>query len=137
MPSAAMRVAFFWALARPFLRSQTMAASMSPWASVRAFLQSIMPAPVFSRSSLTWFALIAIGWFLLHRKIAANCVHVVPAINGYCFLYYGRFVGSFHNVRAFANAARRAVGAGCGFLFGAFFAFFHFCRARLFGHLLA
>ena len=33
--------------------SRTMAASMSPLASTRAFLQSIMGAPLFSRSSFT------------------------------------------------------------------------------------
>src|SRR5829696_7175878 len=52
-PSAAMRPAFFAALARPFLRSQSTAASRSPLVSLRAFLQSIMPAPVFSRRSFT------------------------------------------------------------------------------------
>ncbi len=39
--------------ARPFLRNQSTAASTSPPVSVSAFLQSIMPAPVFPRSSLT------------------------------------------------------------------------------------
>ena len=37
-------------LERPFARSQSIAASMSPLVSTSAFLQSIMPAPVFSRS---------------------------------------------------------------------------------------
>src|SRR5438309_2207389 len=60
MPSAAMRVAFFWAEARPFFRRTTIACSMSPLASVSAFLQSIIPAPVFSRSSFTLVALISI-----------------------------------------------------------------------------
>ena len=36
-----------------WLRSQSMAASMSPSVSASAFLQSIMPAPDFSRSSFT------------------------------------------------------------------------------------
>ena len=49
----ATRPAFLAALDRPFLRSQSTAASMSPWTSVRADLQSIMPAPVCSRSSFT------------------------------------------------------------------------------------
>src|SRR4051812_10221232 len=40
----------------PFLRSTTMAPSMSPLDSVRAFLQSIIGAPVFSRSSFTCVA---------------------------------------------------------------------------------
>src|SRR5690349_2168747 len=52
-PSAATRPAFFAAFDRPFLRSQSWAAVMSPEVSVSAALQSIMPAPVDSRSSLT------------------------------------------------------------------------------------
>ena len=47
------RVAFLAATETPRLRSTTTACSMSPLASVRAFLQSIMGAPVFSRSSFT------------------------------------------------------------------------------------
>ena len=52
-PSAATRPAFLAALARPLVRSQSTAASMSPLVSVSAALQSIMPAPVLSRSSFT------------------------------------------------------------------------------------
>ena len=52
-PSPATRPAFLAAAARPFLRSQSIAASRSPPVSASAFLQSIMPAPVCSRSSLT------------------------------------------------------------------------------------
>lgn len=55
-PSAATRLAFLAAPANPFCRSQVMAFSISPPESSRAFLQSIMPAPVFSRSSLTSLA---------------------------------------------------------------------------------
>ena len=61
-PSAATRLAFLSALARPDLRSASAAASMSPPASVSAFLHSIMPAPVRSRSSLTWDAVISMGY---------------------------------------------------------------------------
>src|ERR1700689_3809488 len=57
-PSAASRPAFFAALDRPFLRSQSTAASRLPALSLSAALQSIMPAPVWSRSSLTMDALI-------------------------------------------------------------------------------
>src|SRR5205823_1095809 len=57
-PSAATRPAFLAAFDRPFLRSQSCAACMSPPVSVRAALQSIMPAPVDSRSSLTIAAVI-------------------------------------------------------------------------------
>src|SRR6185437_2202994 len=52
-PSLVTRAAFFCALAAPVLRRMMTAFSMSPPASVRAFLQSIMGAPVRSRSSLT------------------------------------------------------------------------------------
>src|SRR5689334_13117000 len=57
-PSAATRPAFFAAFDRPFLRSQSCAAVMSPPVSVSAVLQSIMPAPVDSRRSLTIAAVI-------------------------------------------------------------------------------
>ena len=57
-PSAATRPAFLAAFDRPFLRSQSTAASMSPLVSPSAALQSIMPAPVFSRRSFTIAAVI-------------------------------------------------------------------------------
>src|SRR5215217_3363937 len=58
-PSAATRSAFLAALARPRVRSQSTAASMSPLVSARAFLQSIIPTPVESRSCLTRLAVIS------------------------------------------------------------------------------
>ena len=57
-PSAATRPAFLAALDRPFLRSQSIAACMSPSFSASACLQSIMPTPVVSRRSLTIAAVI-------------------------------------------------------------------------------
>jgi len=57
-PSAATRPAFFAAFDRPFLRSQSIAACMSPAFSASACLQSIMPTPVVSRRSLTIAAVI-------------------------------------------------------------------------------
>src|SRR5512135_1424004 len=65
MPSAAMRSAFLAEAARPFLRSHSMAASISPLFSSRAFLQSIMPRPVFSRSAFTSLAVNAMGSLLV------------------------------------------------------------------------
>ena len=59
-PSLVARPDFLAALAMPFWRSQSMAFSRSPPTSSRAFLQSIMPAPVLSRRSFTIWALIAI-----------------------------------------------------------------------------
>src|SRR5690606_35372066 len=58
-PSAVTRLAFLSALASPDLRRASAAASMSPLLSVSAFLHSIIPAPVRSRSSLTIEAVIA------------------------------------------------------------------------------
>src|SRR6202035_2066785 len=52
-PSVASRAALLSALACPCLRMSSAAASRSPLASTSAFLHSIMPAPVRSRSCLT------------------------------------------------------------------------------------
>src|ERR1700677_5366734 len=52
-PSLASRPAFFEAVAAPFLRRMVSAWARSPLASTRAFLQSIMPALVISRSFFT------------------------------------------------------------------------------------
>src|ERR1700677_1938539 len=52
-PSLASRPAFLACWASPFLRRMAMAASTLPLASTRAFLQSIIPAFVISRSFLT------------------------------------------------------------------------------------
>src|SRR5690606_24258700 len=71
-PSAATRLAFLSALARPCLRSHSAATLTSPLFSVSAFLHSIMPAPVRSRSSLTWDAVIcAMGVPLVLLSAAA------------------------------------------------------------------
>ena len=59
-PSAAMREAFLSAEAMPFFLSQTRASSSSPPHSPSAFLQSIMPAPDFSRTDLTCAAVMPV-----------------------------------------------------------------------------
>src|SRR5690606_9330141 len=59
-PSAATRAAFLSAFARPALRMSSAAASRSPLVSTSAFLHSIMPAPVRSRSNFTASAVTAI-----------------------------------------------------------------------------
>ena len=61
MPLLVARPARLAAEARPFFRRISMAFSMSPPASVSAALQSIMPAPVLSRSCFTISAVIAIA----------------------------------------------------------------------------
>ena len=53
IPSPASRPAFFAAEATPFLRRIEIASSKSPLVSANARLQSIRPAPVFSRKSIT------------------------------------------------------------------------------------
>src|SRR3954463_13955560 len=56
-----MRPAFLAAAARPFLRSTSTAFSISPWDSPRADLQSIIGAPVRSRSCFTIWAVTSIA----------------------------------------------------------------------------
>src|SRR5690606_1294062 len=58
--SEVARPAFLAAVATPFFRRIVSAFSISPPASVKAFLHSKSPAPVFWRSSLTCLALIAL-----------------------------------------------------------------------------
>jgi hypothetical protein len=65
-PSAAVRPAFLSAFAMPFLRSQSTASSRLPLVSASAALQSIMPAPVMSRSCLTCAAEMLIFVSFLH-----------------------------------------------------------------------
>src|SRR5205085_2378351 len=67
------RPAFLAALERPFLRSQSWAACISPPVSVSAALQSIMPAPVDSRRSLTIAAVIAATFVSAIVKVLLAC----------------------------------------------------------------
>ena len=60
IPSAAILLAFFCAVARPFSLRNSIALSISPSVAVRAFLQSIIPAPLISLNSFTIAAVIAI-----------------------------------------------------------------------------
>src|SRR5947208_1557127 len=59
-PSEAARALRFSTPARPQVRSRSLAAVTSPLASARARLQSIIPAPVSSRSLLTSEALMGV-----------------------------------------------------------------------------
>src|SRR5262245_31085911 len=68
MPSLVARDAFLLALAIPLVRRIASALAKSPEASSRARLQSIMPALVFSRSSLTTFGSIA-AFVLIKLKL--------------------------------------------------------------------
>ncbi len=82
-PSAATRPDFLAAAERPFLRNQSMAASTSPLFSLRAFLQSIMPAPVFSRRSRTIAAVIsAMAICLLVALALARSADGAPFVDG-------------------------------------------------------
>ena len=55
-PSDAILSAFLAAFAIPLSRNSSIAFSSSPFVSVKTFLQSIIPAPVFSLNSFTWLA---------------------------------------------------------------------------------
>ena len=59
-PSPVARPALLAAAASPFLRRTFSASARSPFVSARALLHSIMPTPVFSRSSFTKLAEITI-----------------------------------------------------------------------------
>ena len=59
MPSAAIRPAFLAAPASPFSLRNSTAFSISPSVAARAFLQSIIPAPVISLNSFTIAAVTA------------------------------------------------------------------------------
>src|SRR5690606_40311987 len=76
-PSAAMLPAFLAALMEPAARMSSMAFSMSPPAAVRAFLQSIMPWPVRSRSSLTRAAVISAMFAILLDRFLT-----IPPVTG-------------------------------------------------------
>src|SRR3954452_18864382 len=76
-PSAATRADFLGGFDRPFLRSQSCAAVMSPAVSVSAALQSIMPAPVDSRSSLTMPAEIVVIAEYPSCLLAAGAAHAL------------------------------------------------------------
>src|SRR5947207_6893688 len=84
-PSAATRLAFLSALARPCLRSHSIAVSMLPAFSVSAFLHSIMPAPERSRSSLTRLAVICIALTPLYPFAARAFSH--PPVKEICYLH--------------------------------------------------
>src|SRR5690606_31272325 len=113
-PSAATRLAFLSALARPCLRSHSAAALTSPLFSVSAFLHSIMPAPVRSRSSLTWDAVI---W--------AMGVPLAGAGRGYALSWRGRVTPDLLGGGGLGRS-RLLTGGGCfgsrlvacGFLLG-------------------
>jgi len=56
IPSAATLLDFLAAFAIPLSLNSSIAFSISPSVSVKTFLQSIIPAPVFSLKSFTWLA---------------------------------------------------------------------------------
>jgi len=71
-----------WLKPSPFhCGSTTMACSRSPFASVSAFLQSIMPAPVFSRSAFTRLAVIS-AIVILRKIYTAGAAGASPSTTG-------------------------------------------------------
>src|SRR5437016_1520628 len=75
-----MRPAFLAAAARPFLRSTSTAFSTSPWDSPSADLQSIIGAPVRSRSCFTIWAVTSI-------PIPPSELDPEPLARGFYFSY--------------------------------------------------
>src|SRR5690606_10224300 len=127
-PSAATRLAFLSALARPDLRSASAAASMSPLFSVRAFLHSIMPAPVRSRSSLTMDAVISVGDLEFERygrRARARCMThggggSPPAAVAAAPRWRGRVAGGSAGGGGLVGLGHGAFGGGAGFGGGGF-----------------
>src|SRR5580658_6462590 len=75
MPCRVVRVALLPALVMPALRRMISASGRLPLDSIRAFLHSIIPAPVRSRSSFTNFALISMISFTLVSLFPARLFH--------------------------------------------------------------
>src|SRR5689334_21189019 len=74
-----MRPSRFLALARPALRRNSIACSSLPFASVSAFLHSIIPAPVFSRRALTISEVIAIATSISYQLIRIKFASLLAA----------------------------------------------------------
>ena len=90
-PSAAILDAFLAAFASPCSLKKSIALSISPSASVRAFLQSIIPQPVFCLNVITSFAVKAIlktSKYIFLQKIPAK--HLA----GILFIYYSSTASS-------------------------------------------
>ena len=79
-PSAAILPAFFSAFACPFFLRNSTAASISPSVWARAFLQSIMPAPVISLNSFTMPAVILAIFNLLNSSFSPAYIRAGAAI---------------------------------------------------------
>src|SRR4029078_223070 len=97
IPSFAARVAFFAAVAIPFVRRIVSAFSKSPALSTRARLQSMNPALVFSRSCLTSFGSISVVAFI--RYLESLRLQKVEPLKR---LASGGYAGHFH---LFADAS--------------------------------
>src|SRR5215472_10031639 len=82
-PCLVARVAFLPAEAMPHLRSSTSASVISPLASTRAFLHSIMPAPVRSRRSFTSDAVTS-AIFPSSQSLAGRCCEQVLLVSALC-----------------------------------------------------
>src|SRR2546425_12376070 len=93
MPSRAVRAALAPALAMPFWRSQSLAFSRSPFVASRARLESIIPAPVASRSALTWSAEMAMLFLVVQGLvlIELGLVDGRHAGESFFFLFFFRF----------------------------------------------
>src|SRR5215472_8503479 len=90
MPSFVARVAFFAALAMPFVLKIVSAFSRSPPLSTRARLQSMNPALVFSRSCLTSLGSISVVALIVLR------IFKVRELNRRRPFASGRYARHFH-----------------------------------------
>src|SRR6516225_6116096 len=105
-PSFVLRPAFFAALARPFFLRMVVASSKLPWASASAALQSIIPAPVWSRSFFTISAEIAaVAIVVLRMRTQKTPAPSAPALSR------AGSIGSGGGVRGFALPPLRPRGA--------------------------
>src|SRR5687767_4718232 len=104
VPSRASRSDLRAAEAMPRSLSNEMALSMSPLASVRARLQSIIPAPVRSRSSFTFCAEMSIVSFVKVMVVSR------ASLGRFFVLFCGRWRGSPRR-----RGACRAFALGRGF----------------------
>ncbi len=116
-PWSAARPSRLAAPARPFSRSQSFAASMSPSFSCSAFLQSIIPAPVILRSAATSFAVISaiVVRFFRHSAGVSEAVAAAGSAAGSVTFGVGSAVSAAPAAAApFSAGGASAAGGGGG-----------------------
>src|SRR5580704_2655672 len=99
MPCRVVRVAFFDAEAMPCFLRMISASARLPLASTKAFLHSIIPAPVRSRSSFTSFALISMFFRYSVLQFFGSLRVCCPLV------FYDRFARERHGGQIFIREA--------------------------------